>query len=37
MMPPSRSLWADAMEHELQYIEGSFELLSWAAGCVIAT
>ena len=21
MMPPSRSLWADAMEHELQHIE----------------
>jgi len=37
MMPPSRSLWADAMEHELQHIEGSLELLSWAAGCVIAT
>ena len=37
MMPPSRSLWADAMEHELLHIEGGLELLSWAAGCVIAT
>ena len=37
MMPPSRSLWADAMEHELQHIEGGLELLRWAAGCVIAT
>ena len=37
MMPPSRSVWADAMEHELQHIEGGLELLSWAAGCVIAT
>ena len=36
-MPLSRSPWADAMQQELQYIEGNFEALSWAAGCVIAS
>ena len=36
-MPPSRSLWADAMERELRDIEGGLEALRWAAGCVIAT
>ena len=36
VLPPTRSSWAEAMNHELQHIEGDLEGLMWAAGCVLA-
>jgi len=37
VLPPSRSLWAEAMKRELDHIENDFEAARWAAGCVIAS
>ncbi len=37
ILPPARSSWAEAMNHELQHIEGDLEALMWAAGCVLAS
>jgi hypothetical protein len=30
-------IWAQAMSNELDHIEGDFEALRWAAGCVVAS
>lgn len=37
VLPESRSVWAEAMVKELEYIEGDFTALRWAAGCVLAS
>jgi hypothetical protein len=37
MLPPERLIWAQAMSNELDHIEGDFEALRWAAGCVVAS
>ena len=37
ILPPARSSWAEAMDHELHHIEGDLEALTWAAGCVLAS
>ena len=37
VLPPARSSWAEAMNQELQHIEGDLEALTWAAGCVLAS
>jgi hypothetical protein len=37
ILPASRSLWGEAMKHELPHIEGDLEALRWAAGCVVAS
>lgn len=37
ILPPARSSWAEAMNHELQNIDGDLEALTWAAGCVLAS
>jgi hypothetical protein len=36
VLPPARSIWAEAMRNELEHIDGDFEALKWAAGCVLA-
>jgi hypothetical protein len=36
MLPPERLTWAQAMSSELDHIEGDFEALRWALGCVFA-
>ncbi|HKW19592.1 MAG TPA: hypothetical protein VJO35_18935 [Terriglobales bacterium] len=35
-VPPERREWAEAMEHELEYVERDLSALRWAAGCVMA-
>jgi hypothetical protein len=37
ILPVERSSWAEAMNHELQHIEGDLESLTWAVGCVLAS
>lgn len=37
VLPSSHSSWADAMKHEIHHINGDFEALTWAAGCVVAS
>ena len=37
ILPPARSSWADAMKHEIDHIDGDFEALTWAIGCVLAS
>lgn len=37
ILPPARSSWAEAMNHELHHIEGDLEALTWSAGCVLAS
>ncbi len=37
ILPSARSPWGEAMKHELHHIEGDFEALTWAAGCVVAS
>ena len=36
-LPGARSLWADAMRRELDYIEDDRAALRWAIGCVMAS
>lgn len=36
VVPPERSEWAEAMQHELEYIERDLSALTWAVGCVMA-
>jgi pimeloyl-ACP methyl ester carboxylesterase len=36
VLPGARSPWADAMRHELDYIEDDPAALRWALGCVLA-
>jgi hypothetical protein len=35
VLPPGRSVWAEAMKSELEHIDGDLEALKWAAGCVL--
>ena len=37
MLPQSRSVWAEVMINELEHIEGDFNALRWATGCVLAS
>lgn len=37
VLPPWRAAWGEAMKSELNHIEGDFEALVWACGCVIAS
>src|SRR5712691_1829150 len=37
VLPGARSLWADAMRRELDYIEDDRAALRWAIGCVMAS
>lgn len=37
VLPPWRAAWGEAMKSELNHIEGDFEALAWACGCVIAS
>jgi len=37
VLPGARSGWADAMQHELDYIEDDRAALRWAIGCVTAS
>jgi hypothetical protein len=37
VLPDSRSIWAEAMRRELDYIENDRAALRWAAGCIIAS
>jgi hypothetical protein len=37
VLPPARSLWAEAMKQELYHIESDLDALTWAAGCVLAS
>jgi len=37
VLPGARSPWADAMRHELDYIEDDGAALRWALGCVVAS
>lgn len=36
-MPRRRSVWAEAMERELEFIERDLDALRWATGCLIAS
>jgi hypothetical protein len=35
VLPPTRSIWAEAMRSELEHIDGDIEALKWAVGCVL--
>jgi hypothetical protein len=37
VLPPSRAVWRQAMKNEIDHIDGDFEVLLWASGCVIAS
>jgi hypothetical protein len=37
VLPSARSLWAEAMQHELHHIESDLRALTWAFGCVLAS
>ena len=37
ILPGARSPWADAMRHELDYIEDDPAALRWALGCVLTS
>jgi hypothetical protein len=37
VLPVTRAPWADAMRHELDYIEDDGAALRWALGCVVAS
>jgi hypothetical protein len=37
VLPGARSPWADAMRHELDYIEDDAAAVRWAFGCVLAS
>src|SRR5271170_4895034 len=37
VLPRNRSLWAEAMLHEIDHIENERSALSWAFGCVLAS
>ena len=37
VLPESRTEWAQAMNNELEHVEGDLAALRWAAGCVLAS
>jgi hypothetical protein len=37
ILPPARSEWARAMQHEISHIPRDLDALSWAVGCVLAS
>lgn len=36
MLPPARAGWADALQHETEHVQGDWQALRWASGCVFA-
>jgi hypothetical protein len=37
VLPAARSSWGEAMQRELDHIDGDVEAFTWAAGCVLAS
>jgi hypothetical protein len=35
-LPPARASWADGIQYETEHVQGDWQALRWASGCVLA-